>query len=51
MKVRIRRINGLGKRNKKDTIRISAAPCPRCGGYGTFKDGSVCYYCNGKGSV
>lgn len=29
----------------------SKAPCPRCGGAGTFKDGSVCYYCNGKGTV
>lgn len=21
--------------------------CPRCGGYGTFDDGSKCYYCQG----
>lgn len=32
-------------------IIVSKAPCPRCGGAGTFKDGSVCYYCNGKGTV
>lgn len=32
-------------------IIASKAPCPRCGGAGTFKDGSVCYYCNGKGTV
>ena len=32
-------------------IIASKAPCPRCGGAGTFKDGSICYYCNGKGTV
>lgn len=25
--------------------------CPRCGGYGTFNDGSTCYYCQGSGRV
>lgn len=25
--------------------------CFRCGGTGTFNDGSTCYYCQGKGYI
>lgn len=25
--------------------------CPRCGGEGTFTDGSTCCYCHGDGEV
>ena len=44
------------KRNTVDIYLIKGiiglnAPCPRCGGTGTFKDGSICYYCDGKGTV
>lgn len=51
MKTNIRNIKGIEKFINKSNIQIAAAPCPRCGGYGTFKDGSICYYCNGKGTV
>lgn len=39
------------KENQIRRVIVSKAPCPRCGGAGTFNDGSVCYYCNGKGTV
>lgn len=51
MKIKINQIKGIDKIMRKRGIRVSAAPCPRCGGYGTFNNGSICYYCNGKGTV
>lgn len=51
MKVTVYKRRIRKKGNQVHRIAVSKAPCPRCGGAGTFNDGSVCYYCNGKGTV